>query len=128
MDDYEDADEPQTPLPKVSLRSRQQMLYDRIKTIQAILPDKILKTEGDKANPGKKLCFEDASESITKHHSKLKVSDIVSQYQAKKRAENAMSSTKGQRIAHDGDISNSESSICGTIPLDEWYKIIQENK
>ena len=97
----------QTSLAKICPKSRQQMMQNRIQTIQAILPNTILKA----GQEGKKISFKEDTKPLTSKP----VSDIVLQYQ-----------TKIQRIAHDGDISEEESSECGTIPLDEWCKIACE--
>ena len=94
-----------------SHRSRWQMLTSHVESVRADLFEKMLNVgPGDE---GKKFSA-----------SKVKLSDIISQYQAEVEDEEAVSNE--QRIAHDGDheISEGETGKHGTIPLSEWHRII----
>ena len=74
---------PQKSPPKVSLRSRQQVLQDRIQATQAVLPDEILKVGEEEAKPERQFSLKEASKCIIINN--RRVSDVVSQYLAKMR-------------------------------------------
>ena len=96
-----------------SHRSRWQMLTSHVESVRADLFDKMLNV--DLGDEGKKFSA-----------SKVKLSNIISQYQAKVKADREEAASNEQRIAHDGDheISKGETGKHGTIPLSEWHRII----
>ena len=86
----------------------------------------MLKEEGDER---KKISFKEASKRVTKHHSKLNLSDIALQYQAKVKEKAKQAASRGQRIAHDGEVGEGdERGKRATIPLDEWRNIVKKLK
>ena len=137
--------------PTSSLRSRQQMLQDRIQVTQAVLTDEILSEERAKKP---KMSFKEASKRITMNLQKQQrekegcknLSDVVSLYLAKMRAEgNAASPDKGTKAApvprtyqtHHGRAKlhkrrstrgTFNGGMLGAIPLDKWHKLVWDSK
>ena len=119
--------------PKESLKARQRMLHDRITVTQAVLPDEILKRQGE-TKPRKKLTFREASHRvIARQHSHLPLSDVVTECIMKMKAEGVKdvgtsiqgsTTSSGLRRRYDTQISDGK---CGSIPLDMWCKIIKES-
>ena len=124
---------------KLSLRSRQQLLNNRIHVTQAVLPDEILNKL-----PRKKMTFKDAAERvIASRRNNLQVSDVVSQYLAKMKAEgviNVAASIRDfggvmksnnfpsmtQRRRYDAQISNVQGGKHGSLPLETWHTIVKQ--
>ena len=145
---------PSTTVANASLRSRQQMLQDRIKVTQEVLTDEILSDERVKKP---KMSFKEASKRITlklqmQQHEKKgckNISDVVSLYLAKKKAEE-MAITSSPAAARAGDEATTSKSFqthhgkaklhkrrsnrtfdnnpLGAIPLDKWHKLVSDNK
>ena len=140
---------------KSSLKSRQQMLQERIHVTQAVLPHKVYKAtkpKEDHGKPEKKITFKEASKMvIARQRSNLKVSDDVSEYLAKIKAEgvtdfassmikgtNELASTPssttadlvlGLRKKYETQLSSGpQSTKCGSIPLHKWREIVTKNK
>lgn len=136
--------------PTTSLRSRQQMLQDRIQVTQAVLTDEILNEERVKKP---RMSFREASKRITMNLQKQQreregcktLSDVVSLYLAKMRAEgNAASLDKGTTKGvprtyqtHHGKAKlhkrrstqgTFNTGTLGAIPLDKWHKLVWDSK
>jgi hypothetical protein len=139
--------------PTTSLRSRQQMLQDRIQVTQAVLTDEILSEERVKKP---RMSFRDASRRITMNLQKQQrekegcktLSDVVSIYLAKMRAEGktAASPDKGKTPqgarptafqTHHGKVKlhkrrstrgTFNTGALGAIPLDKWHKLVWDSK
>lgn len=123
---------------KLSLRSRQRLVNDRIHITQAVLPNEILNKQR------KKMTFKEATEHvIARQRSNLRVSDVVSQYLAKMKAEgvtdvaasmkdfggvmksNNFPSTV-QRRRYDAQISDAQGGKGGSLPVETWHKIVKQ--
>ena len=137
--------------PTTSLRSRQQMIQDRIQVTRAVLTDEILSEERVKKP---RMSFREASKRITMNLQKQQreregcknLSDVVSLYLAKMKAEgNIASPDKGTTRAevprtyqtHHGRArlhkrrstrGTFNASTLGAIPLDKWHKLVWDSK
>ena len=139
--------------PTTSLRSRQQMLQDRIQVTQAVLTDEILNEERVKKP---RMSFRDASRRITMNLQKQQqeregcktLSDVVSLYLAKMRAEGKKpaspdkgTTSKGSAPTtfqtHHGKVKLHKrrstrgafnTGALGAIPLDKWHKLVWDSK
>ena len=129
-------------LSKSSLKARQQLLHDRIQVTQAVLPDKIYKT--------KKMTFKEASRMvIARQRCNLKVSDDVSEYLEKMKAEGVTdvasavagvsevaspsysiaNLVSGLRRKYDTQLSSNPSADRhGSIPLHKWCQVVKEKQ
>ena len=139
-----------------SLRSRQQMLQDRIQVTQAVLTEEILSEERAKKP---RISFKDASKRIALNLQKQQrekngcksLSDVVSLYLAKKKAEEASKVTSpadghgplGRNTVprsyqtHHGKSKlrrrrstrgGFDTGTLGAIPLEKWHKLVWESK
>lgn len=137
-----------------SLRSRQQMLQDRIQVTQAVLTEEIL---GDERAKKPRMTFKEASKLITKNLQKQQrekngcksLSDVVTLYLAKKKAEERSKAASPVPIAVGGNtIPRSyqthhgkarlkkrrstrgafDTGTLGVIPLEKWHKLVWESK
>lgn len=138
--------------PTTSLRSRQQMLQDRIQVTQAVLTDEILNEERAKKP---RMSFREASKRITMNLQKQQheregcktLSDVVSLYLAKMRAEGKSAASLDKETTprgvprtyqtHHGKASLQKrrstrgafnTGTLGTIPLDKWHKLVWDSK
>lgn len=137
--------------PTTSLRSRQQMLQDRIQVTRAVLTDEILSEERVKKP---RMSFREASKRITMNLQKQQrekegcknLSDVVSLYLAKMRTEgNAALPDKGTTKSgvprtyqtHHGKARLHKrcstrgafnTGRLGAIPLDKWHKLVWDSK
>lgn len=132
---------------KSSIKSRQQMLHERIQVTQAVLPHKVYKNKPkeDETKPEKR----DARKKFIRQQSNLKVSDVVSEYLTKMKSEGVtdvassvrrpseVASTPsgktadrvlGLRRKYDTQLSSGQSGKCGSIPLNKWREIVRKNK
>ena len=125
---------------KLSLRSRQRLVNDRIHVTQAVLPNEILSMN----KPRKKMTLKDAAERvIASRRSSLQVSDVVSQYFAKMKAEGVTDVTASirdfggvtksnnfpsiaQHRRYDTQISNAQGGKHGSLPLETWRTIVKQ--
>ena len=141
-----------TSAANTSLRSRQQMIQDRIKVTQEVLTDEILSEERTKTP---KMSFKEASKRITlklqmqqqEKEGCRSLSDVVSLYLAKKKTEEfakGASPSPGDSTVpaaesyqtHHGKAklhkrrSNRgiDKSALGAIPLEKWHKLVSDNK
>ena len=134
-------------LSNTSLRSRQQMLQDRIQVTQAVLTDEILSEE---RTTKPRMSFKEASKRITMNiqkqkqekKGKMNLSDIVTLYMAKRKAEETSKSASSSGVSkayqtHHGKSRlhkrhNTrgifDSSKLGAIPVDKWQKLIGDSK
>ena len=137
-------------LESSSLQERQQLMQDRIKGTQAVLPNEIFKgnvpqRSGNESH--KKMTFKKASQVvINRQRHNLQISDVVSNYLKMKAEESAALASSVEGI---GDVSmsepdktqsivsaglhrrcdtNSHSGKCGSIPLQMWRQIVQEGR
>ena len=128
---------------KSLLKTRQQMLHERIQATQTVLPQKVYKIkpkeDAEKGNVSKKF---------VRQKSNLQVSDDVSEYLTKVKAGGitAVASTVGGvseaispsipitehvlglRRNYDTQLSSGRSGKCGSIPLNKWREIVRKNK
>ena len=133
---------------KSSIKTRQQMLQERIQVTQAVLPHKVYKVkpkEDEIIAPERR----DARKKFVRQQSNLKVSDDVSEYLTKMKGEgvtDAASSVRraseiastpsgattdrilGLRRKYDTQLSSGKSGKCGSIPLNKWHEIVRKNK
>lgn len=144
---------PLSPTTPTSLRSRQQMLQDRIQVTRAVLTDEILNEERVKKP---RMSFREASKRITKNLQKQQkeregcktLSDVVSLYLTKMKAEgktDVASPDKGATPkgvprtyqTHHGKAKLHKRrstrgafnpGTLGAIPLDKWHKLVWDSK
>ena len=127
---------------KSLIKTRQQMLQERIQATQAVLPQRVYKIKPE-TKPDT-----DASRKFARLQSNLKVSDGVSEYLTKVRAGSivdAASSVRGASLAaspsipttervlgfrkeYEPQLSVGQSGKCGSIPLKKWREIVKKNK
>lgn len=138
-------------MSNASLRSRQQMLQDRIQVTQAVLTDEILSEE--RANKPR-ISFKEASRRITMNLQKQRkdksgcknLSDVVSLYLAKMKTEKDGKDASPDRVTsqvpksyqtHHGKAKlhkrrsthgTFDSGKLGAIPLDKWHKLVWDSK
>ena len=122
-----------------SLKTRQQLLMERIRATQAVLPQKVYRLQ-DEAKPDKGNA---SKRKFVRQESNLKVSDDVSEY-LKRRAGSAAdiaSTIQGTSEAvtssvpkaepvlrFDSQLSTGPSVKCGSMSLSKWREVIKNNK
>ena len=113
---------------KKSIRSRQMRLYDRTHTVQAALPDLILKRletdmDGAGTKPEKIISYEEASNfKQSQSNSKVLVSKIISYCR-----DESEKSAEGERVESDSEIKY-VSERRGMISLQKWKKAMNSVK
>ena len=133
---------------KSSIKTRQQMLHERIQATQAVLPQKVLDYKIKPKEDEIKLDKGNASKKFVRQKSNLQVSDDVSEYLTKMKAggftdvaatvggaSEAVSPSDpitehvlGPRRNYDTQFSSGQSGKCGSIPLNKWREIVRKNK